>query len=96
MYHQTPAGKYLRYRDNAKRRAIEFNLTKKEFISFVIKNCSYCGSKESIGVDRIDNEIGYTIENSTSCCTMCNFMKKNFPVEMFLEQCRKIWEFNQV
>ena len=29
------------------------------------------------GIDRINNNIGYTLENSVSCCSECNFMKND-------------------
>lgn len=94
-YNKTPKGRYNMYKSKAKSRDLVFNLTLEEFTSLIQKNCSYCGSSESIGVDRIDNEIGYTIENSTSCCTLCNMMKKNLPIELFINHCNKITSFNQ-
>lgn len=90
----TPNGKYIRYRFSAKRRGIDFKLTLKEFISLVSQSCSYCGSNNSIGVDRVDNQIGYLLENSKPCCTTCNMMKKALPVEIFVEHCQKITSFN--
>jgi hypothetical protein len=42
------------------------------------------------GVDRIDNNQGYTLENSVPCCRKCNFMKWKLPASEFLDQCRKI------
>jgi hypothetical protein len=38
------------------------------------------------GVDRIDNKCGYTIENSVTCCEMCNRMKMAYSLEEFLEK----------
>lgn len=93
-YHKTPAGRYTMYKTTAKRKGLEFNLTLSEFTGLISKVCSYCGSKDSIGVDRVDNEVGYTLENSSPCCTMCNMMKKNLPLEIFLEHCQKITSFN--
>ena len=52
--------------------------------------CSYCGRlcDPSIdyynGIDRIDNNIGYTIDNSVSCCKYCNFAKNDFLLDEFL------------
>lgn len=45
--------------------------------------CSYCGIKfsdlERLGVhssfDRMDNSIGYTVENTALCCFNCNAAK---------------------
>lgn len=91
---KTPTGRYTMYKTTAKRRGLEFLITLEEFTSLISKNCTYCGSNDSVGVDRIDNQIGYLIENSTSCCTTCNMMKKALPLELFLEHCQKVTLFN--
>jgi hypothetical protein len=44
------------------------------------------------GVDRKDNELGYTKENSVSCCEMCNRMKMKISFTDFLEQVKRIYE----
>ena len=65
--------KYSDYKNGAKGRNIFFDLTLDEFRKFWGKNCFYCGSKiETIGLDRIKNDIGYVIENLISCCWKCN------------------------
>ena len=48
--------------------------------------CHYCGYKSEIlnGIDRVDSSVGYTPENSVSCCGFCNRAKREFPVERFL------------
>jgi hypothetical protein len=35
------------------------------------------------GIDRINNDIGYTEENSVSCCRFCNTIKKTFKKDDF-------------
>lgn len=42
------------------------------------------------GIDRVDNEKDYSLENSVPCCTICNRMKGTFTQEIFLKQVRKI------
>jgi hypothetical protein len=56
------------------------------------KECYYCGEKnyacindyiddkcksKFCGIDRMDNNIGYTIDNCVPCCIICNMMKGN-------------------
>lgn len=36
------------------------------------------------GIDRIDNSKGYTVENATACCGICNSMKLALTVDQFL------------
>lgn len=45
------------------------------------------------GVDRQDNSIGYTVENSVPCCKPCNFAKWNRTVEEFLSHAKSIVKF---
>ena len=64
------------YRDGAVKRGLPFDLTDKEFISFWQKPCTYCGDDiETIGLDRINSELGYNVTNVTPCCKRCNEMK---------------------
>lgn len=35
------------------------------------------------GVDRLDNRLGYTVENSVTCCQVCNRAKGAMPLEEF-------------
>ena len=37
----------------------------------------------SNGIDRIDNDVGYTVENSVTCCKHCNYAKRNRSLEEF-------------
>ena len=85
---------YLNYKKDSRRRAKRnFELTYEEFYQLVISPCSYCGSNPTTvissgykhwayvnGVDRVDNEKGYTTSNTVSCCKTCNYIKRNMPV----------------
>lgn len=44
------------------------------------------------GLDRVNNNIGYTVENCVPCCWICNEMKSNKNKEDFIEHIRKIVE----
>lgn len=35
------------------------------------------------GIDRVDNNQGYTLENCITCCKICNFAKRSMPHEEF-------------
>lgn len=82
---------YLTYRTNARKRQYDFNLTRTQFDEIIVKDCHYCGKSKSqissppakkkskpfiyTGIDRVDNAIGYTIENCVPCCNICNKAK---------------------
>lgn len=43
------------------------------------------------GVDRLDNNLDYTIENSVPCCGWCNTMKREHSEKKFLDKISKIY-----
>ena len=76
QYRRTPSGRFCDYKGNAKQRGIEFHLTEEQFESFWQKPCEYCGAEiETIGLDRLDSDGHYTIDNVVSCCWSCNNSK---------------------
>lgn len=97
---------YAEYKQNAAKRYLEFFLTKEEFVSFMYGNCFYCDSpplncmrKQKVtgeeshqfnGIDRVNNEIGYTLDNCVSCCKLCNHAKNNLSKEEFISLAKKI------
>ena len=87
---EKPTYIYSNYVRMAKKKGYPFKLSRTEFYSLVTDTvCVYCDDK-SFGVDRIDNNIGYTILNCVSCCGICNMMKGKHSVEFFISQCMKI------
>lgn len=88
----------------------DFDLTFQEFNDMIISNCNYCGSapnhlrfsknrklsKLLNGIDRLDSDKGYNIENCVPCCTTCNYMKNTLSVSTFLEHIKKIKEHNKL
>lgn len=84
-----------RYRTRVKKNR-EFNMTYQEFYDLAIQPCVYCGgfNKNGInGVNRVDNNIGYTPGNITSCCGMCGMMKNAYSKIDFLDKIEKIHRY---
>ena len=91
QYKLSLKGKYVDYKSDAKSRKIDFNISLEEFSTFWKKPCSYCGDNiETIGVDRINSRLGYSIDNIISCCKSCNYMKLSDDVEVWLSKMKKI------
>jgi hypothetical protein len=44
------------------------------------------------GIDRIDANRGYEIDNIVPCCGMCNIMKNGYNVEDFLDKAKEVYE----
>ena len=87
---------YNRYSNSAKRRGISFDITLTEFCSFWQKPCAYCGSEiQTIGIDRMDSDIGYVLGNLAPCCTKCNLTKRKMSDFEYIEHCKKVANFTQ-
>ena len=93
IYYKLPPGKFQQYRGQAKSRGIFFNLSFDEFMMFFWKkDCYYCGSSiETVGIDRVDNNRGYEIDNCVSCCITCNKAKNKMPQEDFYKWVFKLY-----
>lgn len=97
---------YNGYKAKSNEREIPFNLTKEEFLKITSMDCNYCGSEPVVrdlkvtkrlngqypcnGIDRIDSDLGYTMNNVTPCCTICNTMKMALSEGDFLSHIEKI------
>lgn len=77
-------------------RGLEWNLTDDEVDILMARDCVYCGAPPSgiarsenidrrifkySGIDRIDNNKGYTPANCVSCCGRCNSIKSAMTVD---------------
>jgi len=82
---------YYNYRRSAAIRNLEFSLSKRYFIKLITEPCSYCGDAALNGIDRINNNQGYTVSNSQPCCGVCNKMKLTMGHKDFLDHIQKIW-----
>lgn len=96
-YEKQNKARFRMVKHSAKKREYEFALSSKQFDEIISKPCAYCGEeKERMGIDRIDNTKGYTLENSTACCTNCNMMKKAMTVNDFLSHIKKIQTYQNI
>lgn len=60
--------------DSAKGQSSE--ITQQFLIDSIFSSlCTYCGTTEQLGCDRIDNSIGHTIANVVPCCARCNLTR---------------------
>ena len=84
--------KFSKIMYDANRRGITFSLPFNRYKELLKKPCFYCGS-DKVGIDRLENHIGYTVHNSVPCCKKCNRMKSDFTLSVFLEHVRKIGTF---
>jgi len=84
-------------RASAKKRGLPWNLTKERVRATTKQHCFYCGVEPRQvrrqaecngdyiynGLDRIDNDKGYSAENTVACCGTCNTAKSQMTVGEF-------------
>jgi 5-methylcytosine-specific restriction endonuclease McrA len=94
------------YKHNARRRKLPFLLSLEEFVTITSKKCYYCGKPPGQflttrgasqshyiynGIDRVDNSLGYTLDNVVPCCKQCNRAKGALTTQEF-----KTWAENLI
>lgn len=86
------------YKANAKSRGVVFDLELETIVALFASDCFYCGRPPSMtisrtnhwgeftytGIDRVDNELGYSDGNVVPCCMECNYKKGAQPQDEFL------------
>lgn len=92
------------YKTQAYNRDLDFKLSLEEFEKLTKENCFYCGiePKQKFqnpnsngaftynGIDRVNNQQGYFLENCVPCCIRCNRMKSNMTLRDFVGHLKKI------
>lgn len=90
------------HKANARQKNLEQALTDEQIIILHRKSCHYCGALPSnsyslpsgfyiySGIDRIDNDKGYTITNTVPCCRACNYFKRTYSYDEFLALIKRI------
>ncbi len=95
----------LGYKRHAERRGFKWMLSREDVEKVIKKDCFYCGSKPSnikktknsigaglkySGIDRINSNNDYVIDNIVSCCKICNYAKSNMTLPDFRKWALKL------
>jgi len=102
-YLRGPTQVWNNYRKGADARHLSFSLTREEFDVLVTLDCAYCGAgpQNTVfrgkncefhynGLDRINNQLGYHLDNVIPCCRTCNAAKGELSLEEFLTWIRTV------
>lgn len=98
---------YLRtLRKNASARGLELALTDDQALAISKMDCTFCGepptkpwgwSRSGIvllnGIDRWDNDVGYTTENALPCCHFCNYAKRTLSGQEFMQRIERFFQW---
>ena len=73
-----------------------FEISKEKFIELLLGDCSYCGNKCDVtkvqGVDRINSDCSYVEGNTTTACSVCNYMKRDMTKRNFAEAVAHVYQ----
>lgn len=68
-------------KNKGKSRGYSWSIGFEDYSILMMKGCHYCSSdlltETGIGLDRIDNSLGYTLANVLPCCGDCNKIKQD-------------------
>lgn len=94
-------------KSGARVRNLDFCLTEEQYKELILKDCAYCGDApyeprfyarhdtgvfNCHGVDRVDNSVGYVLDNCVTACKLCNQIKMDATLEDFLTRVNKIYD----
>lgn len=88
--HHAEYGKFI---NNCGRRDKDVEITKDDYNNILKYRCYYCNNVNNpnqIGIDRLNNDIGYTLDNIKACCGECNIMKGVLSEDDFICQTKSI------
>ena len=95
-----------KYARSAQVRGVEWSLTDSDAMTLFSENCYYCGAAPNLflksskgetapravnGIDRVDNDKGYTKNNTVSCCSNCNYAKGDMAQHSFIAMIESIY-----
>lgn len=83
-------------RGSDKKRGSVCDLTVEIIQQLIADGCTYCGETQTrIGLDRIDNARGHSVDNVVAACGRCNYLRRDMPYKawmMLVPAIRKVRE----
>uniref|UniRef100_A0A6C0HCA8 HNH nuclease domain-containing protein n=1 Tax=viral metagenome TaxID=1070528 RepID=A0A6C0HCA8_9ZZZZ len=87
---------YYRYKSRALEKQLDFSITKEDYNDIIQNACFLCGKQNNEnhtnGIDRMDSKKGYVLDNINACCSECNFMKRDYDYNDFINKLLLIYE----
>ena len=83
IYKCSPKSRFSNSKANAKSRCLEWSIEYDDFCRLIEMPCVYCNdilepdTSSGSGLDRIDNNKGYTLDNVSPCGFFCNHLRSD-------------------
>jgi len=91
------ASTFNQYKTRAEEKNLDFEISEDDYYYIIMEKCYICGKKSETehinGIDRINNDKGYILDNVEACCAQCNYMKNKFTLQDFFDKLRKIKKY---
>lgn len=93
---------FAKYRQQAARRGVAFELLRHEVDELIRRDCHYCGASPAnsgrrnfrySGIDRVQPEMGYVAGNVVPCCWPCNRGKGDMTASEFKAWANRVTKF---
>lgn len=99
QYQNDPENLLKSYKTAATRRGLSFTISDQFAITLFYDACHYCHktseqNKRLMGIDRVNNDIGYELGNVLSCCKQCNRAKRDDTLADFVSMCTNVARFH--
>jgi hypothetical protein len=79
------------YRQSANHKGYVWGLNEITTRKLLISECFYCGLSPAMGIDRVNNFKGYLVDNTRSCCKVCNYAKNTMSEIEFFAWVRRVY-----
>lgn len=93
-YLRTERGRWMELQKSARHRGLALNLSEEEYYRLTRgAACFFCKGplpEAGHGLDRVNNALGYSLENVLPCCKYCNRARCDDPIDSFLKWLEKV------
>ena len=85
---------YARFVQQKRTRTIGCTLTEQDYNTLTSSPCFYCGVPNCTGIDRVNPDSTYSLQDVVPCCFVCNYLKGNIPKDDFLAFVNHLYKVN--
>lgn len=92
--------RYPVYKTRANVAGYTFTISQTQFDEIIRNPCYLCGKENTSihqnGIDRINNSVGYEIDNLAACCGDCNWIKSDYVLDNVIDKAMAIYHMHKI